>query len=181
MKPPLRTMDVNMKKLNRDSGMATIEVLPLLIIFIMLFSYGVGLFGFIHTGILQSIAARNYAFELIRNRNNVTYFAGGVETSRSGAAGAEFSSIGFRLFSIKSSEIASGNTRFIPETRPIAFGPEFAKEAVKRHIENGEIASSAQDHLQKVNDIGARNRRIGVSPGWVMVSYGICLDAECGL
>jgi hypothetical protein len=167
-----------MKNLKSNRGLATIEVLPLLIIFIILFSYGLGLFGFIHTGILHSIAARNYAFELIRNRSNIVYFEGG--NTRGAGSKMHFKDIGYRLFGIQSSKLKSGAAQFIPEKRNIAFGPAFATEAVKAHKETGEIANSAQDHLDKVNAIGLRNRSIGVSPGWVMVAYGICLDAECG-
>ncbi len=54
--------------------MATIEMLPMMFIFIFLFSYTLGAFGIIHTGIKNSISARAYAFETFRNRSNLVYF-----------------------------------------------------------------------------------------------------------
>lgn len=57
-----------------QNGMATLESLPLLVIFTFLMSYGMGLFGAIHTGILQSIAARTYAFETFRNRSHLLIY-----------------------------------------------------------------------------------------------------------
>ena len=47
--------------LKNQRGMATIEVLPLLLVFLMLFSYTLGAFGIIHTGIMHSISARSSA------------------------------------------------------------------------------------------------------------------------
>ncbi|MBT4760477.1 MAG: hypothetical protein HOO06_02160 [Bdellovibrionaceae bacterium] len=166
-----------MKLLKEKKGMATIEVLPLLILFIILFSYGLGLFGFIHTGILHSIAARNYAFEVIRNRSDISYFDGGTSRSSS-VAKTHFSTIGYRYFAIK--KIGVTEDEFYAQTRNIAFGPAFHRRAIESHQESGEIATTVLDHVNKVNAIGQRNRSIGVSPGWVMVAYGICVNSTCG-
>lgn len=59
---------------NNQKGLATIEALPLVVVFVVLITYGLGLFGFVHTAILHSIGARTYAFETFRNRTNVSFF-----------------------------------------------------------------------------------------------------------
>ena len=42
-----------------------------MVIFVMLMSFGMGLFGVVHTAILHSIAARTYSFETFRQRTNL--------------------------------------------------------------------------------------------------------------
>ena len=83
-------MGVNLKIKNgkdilaSEKGLATVETVPMLIIFLVFVAYGIGAFGIVHTGILNSIAARTYAFETFRHRANLRYFRdaiieGGVE------------------------------------------------------------------------------------------------------
>ncbi|RME18011.1 MAG: hypothetical protein D6797_01290, partial [Bdellovibrio sp.] len=68
-------MGVNMKKEKRTNqkGLATVEALPLLVIFVILLSYALGTWGVVHTAILSSIGARAYAFETFRNRTNLIF------------------------------------------------------------------------------------------------------------
>ena len=56
-----------------SSGIAVVEMLPLLMVFIMFFGLTFGFWQAIHSGTLQSIAARHYAFEVINNRTNLFY------------------------------------------------------------------------------------------------------------
>ena len=58
---------------NNQKGIAMVEMLPLLSIFVILFGLTFGLWTGIHSGILQSIAARHYAFEVINNRTHFIY------------------------------------------------------------------------------------------------------------
>ena len=52
--------------LKNDHGMAVLEMIPIMIIVVLLLSFSFGFFGLIHTGILNSIGARNYAFETFK-------------------------------------------------------------------------------------------------------------------
>ena len=61
------------KALRNQKGTAMVEVVPLLVIFVLLINFSLGFFGVIHAGILNSIAARNYAFETFRNRAVLNY------------------------------------------------------------------------------------------------------------
>src|ERR1700752_1592500 len=63
-----------LRTINNDSGMATLEAIPLIIVFLVLLAFSFGSFGIIHTGILNSIASRTYAFETFRHRANLIYF-----------------------------------------------------------------------------------------------------------
>lgn len=64
---------LKLKKLN-NSGFAALEVVAIFAVVMILFNFGLGFFGVIHTGILKSIAARNYAFETYRFKSNLDFF-----------------------------------------------------------------------------------------------------------
>jgi len=64
----------NRSVLYDERGMAVFEIIPILVIFVVLINFSLGFFGIVHSGILSSIAARNYAFETFRNRANLNYF-----------------------------------------------------------------------------------------------------------
>lgn len=156
-------------KLKDQSGMALIETIPILVIFLMLIAYGLGFFGVVHTGILNSISARAYAFETFRNRNNVTYFRD------SGTSGfSHFANIGARVHTVnsesKATEAAVEDGQFAT-TRRLAFGREVA-----------DVATTEGQHNERVYSIEQRNRKGGLeaSPAWIMVSYGICINSVCG-
>lgn len=156
---------IKMKKhLSNEKGMATIEALPLLVIFLVFISYGMGLFGVIHTGILYSIAARTYAFETFRNRTNLTYFR---ENPSTASKPAHYKNMGMRFHVIQSDKATQEEIQ--ATARPISIGRASAS-----------TSSSDSDHNTKIFALQTRNQSVGVSPAWVMVGYGLCLNANCG-
>ncbi len=149
-------------KAKNNKGMATLESLPLLVIFVILTSYTMGFFGVIHTAILHSIAARTYALETFRNRSDLTFFRhDGNEPPK------QFQTKGFRLHTIV--ERSAGESVFPATKRDIVFGRPLPQ--VNHNKPNV--------HNEKIHDIKPRNR-LGVNPVWIMVSYGICINATCG-
>lgn len=152
------------KLLNNEKGMATLEALPLLVIFLVFISYGMGLFGVIHTGILYSIAARTYAFETFRNRTDLTYFR---ENPSGGGKPAHYKNMGMRFHVIQSDKATAEEIQ--ATSRPISIGRAAAS-----------TSSSATDHNSKIFAMQSRNQSVGVSPAWVMVGYGLCLNVTCG-
>ena len=110
------------RKSKNNKGLATIEALPLLVLFVVLFSYGVGYFAAIHTAILQNIAARTYAFETFRNRSNLMYFRNNLNTGGSATGDQHYLKKGFRFHGIRDAIDAQvGDAEFIPTKRKIAF------------------------------------------------------------
>lgn len=150
--------------LKDQKGLATIETVPLLVLFFFLMSYGLGLFGFVHSATLSSIAARSYAYETFRHRANVNYFRddAGITVS--------IARKGYRLHAIRNYNLGSG-TEFIPNTAPIAFA-----------IGQPEPENNPETHNTRVFNLneGVRNRNVSVSPGWIMMAQGICLSSQCG-
>lgn len=153
--------------------MATIETIPLIIVFVVLLCYEFGVFGVIHTGIMQSMSARAYAFETFRNRANVTYFR-----DTSGRGFREFKNVGNRTHGIASEARTDADTTDgIAAERPLRVGiPMAADEASRRDLERHNTKSFNEPGLQS----GKRNERIEISPVWIKVQYGMCLNARCG-
>ncbi|MCB0350137.1 MAG: hypothetical protein KDD38_03070 [Bdellovibrionales bacterium] len=156
-------------RLTNNSGTAMIETLPLLIIFVVLLSFGIGFFGVVHTGIMNSMAARTYAFETFSNRSDVTFF----RDRRSDGIMLQYSAFQNRFHTVDSElnqDNRLGDATFAT-TRNIAFGRKIASSQ-----------ASESDHNVNIYTIAGRNRKGGVeaSPAWIMVGYGICINSKCG-
>lgn len=161
-------MGVDMKNavrvLKNQKGFAMLESIPLIVIFVVLTSFGLGFYGLVHTAILHSIAARTYAFETFRQRANLYYFReDGSGTSRP----INFSVKQWRYHAVNHEN--DPRDLFIATARPIAYGRSLAASD-----------ASGDTHNQQIFQIQPRNERVSVNPAWVMVGYGICMNAQCG-
>jgi hypothetical protein len=162
-------MGVEMKalkntRIGNEKGLAILETVPLIVIFVLMISFGMGFFGIIHTAVLHSIAARTYAMETFRNRSNLYYY-------REDGSGIErpfnFTSKGWRFHAIMHE--SDSRDLFVATTRQISMGSS-----------SPEGDSNKETHNQAIYQMGARNEKINASPAWIMVGYGICLNAGCG-
>ena len=154
-----------------ERGMATLETLPLLFIFIMLVTYMLGFFGAIHSAILGSISARSYAFETFRNRTNLIYFR-----DDNGSDAKQFKDMGVRIHASTAEKRDSTDNMMRSTERPIRVGAT---------VEPGPSRGDPTIHNTKIFDgsktaKGVRNTTVEVSPIWVMVEYGICVSSSCG-
>ncbi|MES2962623.1 MAG: hypothetical protein V4760_01955 [Bdellovibrionota bacterium] len=156
--------------LKNEKGLATIETIPLLFLFVFLICYTFGTFGIIHTSIMHSISARAYAFETFRNRTNLTYFRENPGDYR------HYQGAGARLHAITSESRPAGSDQFEPSERALRMG--LASNTVKGR----DIANHNEKIPTSVNELGQqkRNTKLEASPVWIMVQYGICLDSACG-
>lgn len=149
-----------------NRGIALLETIPLIVIFVMLMSFGMGLFGVIHTAILHSIAARTYSFETFRQRANLYYFredGSGLDASKS----FNYTKKGWRYQAVQHEN--DQRSIFVATIRPIALGRAVAT------ADNTETTNNVS-----IFSMQPRNDHLSVSPAWVMVGYGICLNAACG-
>lgn len=141
-----------------------LETVPLLVIFVVLVSFGLGFFGIVHTAVLHSIGARTYAFETFRQRTNLYYF-------RENGSGLNdpinFQTKQWRYHAVQNE--SDPRDLFVATTRPIALGRSVAGSQ-----------TTNETHNLQVYNILPRNERIAVNPAWIMVGYGICLNANCG-
>jgi len=154
--------------LTSQNGLATVETVPMLIVFLIFVGYGIGSFGIVHTGILNSIAARTYAFETFRHRANVRYFRDELTPG----AGAEYYA-NTRLHTIQSEAAQLGRDDYgIATERGIVRGLTMQEKGrtEDQHIELDEVFQ--QFEFQYTGK--------GVQPAWIKTQYGICLNAGCG-
>lgn len=158
--------------LKNRRGNAIVEIVPILAIFILIINFSLGFFGLIHSGILNSIGARNYAFETFRNRANLTYLRDVSDSDSS----FTYTKSQQRFHVIKNETAPVSGERFYATRRPIKFSDiqEVANE-------KGTIADREKDkgiiEGRRVSDVGIEE---GVNPVWVRSAYGMCLVAQCG-
>lgn len=155
---------IKTRKNSKERGIATIEAALLLSIFVVFMTYCVGTFGIIHTGVMNSISARAYAFETFRNRANVVYF-------RDSSYGDfdQTAKYGVRLHGIVSEKETSN--KWTPTERPLAQGREIA-----------EVKANRPQDEDKMNNLYDKKRELSgeVNPVFIKTVYGICLNYECG-
>ena len=139
--------------LNNQKGVAVVEMLPLLAVFVILFGFTFGFWTSIHRGTLQSIAARHYAFEVINHRTHFVYHR---DTGPEPPVGNEayYRSNGYRFFAVVDKQPIS-SLRLKPEEAALS-------------LFNAELGSIPNQ------------RDVKVSPIWLKVGYGICINLECG-
>ncbi|MFN7905942.1 MAG: hypothetical protein ACK5P5_12240 [Pseudobdellovibrionaceae bacterium] len=153
--------------IKNKKGMAVIEMIPMMIITAVIINFSLGFFGAIHSGILQSMGARNYAFETLLHRTNYHYFRD------TGFDPRTYRKIGSRIHTVTSETKANGKT-FYATQRPIQY-------LVGKYV-NIEDKGTVQDHTTEVNNVkpGVQyTDKDGVTTIWVKPVYGICLSAEC--
>ncbi len=144
----------------------------MLLLFILLVCYTLGAFGIIHTGIMQSISARSYAFETFRNRANVDYFR---DSPSHASAQFQFRLIGDRAHAVTSEVKEDSNTDFPAAERAMAMGKPTDPAGTADTFHN--LGSSTSTYSIVA---GKRNQAVPVNPAWIMVQYGICLNVGCG-
>lgn len=155
--------------LQNEKGMAIFEMIPILVVIVLFVNFSLGFFGAIHTGILNSIASRNYAFETFRNRSNLVYFRADNTV--------HFDKLGARVHGTLTEKAANSPTdEWRASTRLIDFmnferraadavGTAKTQHSKLRELPNGRVSEGVHQ---------------GVNPIWIKTMYGICLNASCG-
>ena len=156
------------KTINNEDGTATLEAIPLIVIFVIFFAYGLGLFGAIHSGILLSISSRTYAFETFRNRTNTNIFRYSANAHNGNLI--YYDKIGFRFHLTYDHVFTGGN--IIAVDKRIAMG-------LQREPQGDDETTHAINIYDDVIT-GERNKTVGVDPIWLAIGYGLCINAQCG-
>ena len=169
-----------LKIIRNQKGMAVMELIPTLIIYILLINFALGFFGIVHSGILHNIAARNYTFETFRHRPSLIYH-------RTYEPDNNFVKKGFRYSGIVSDNSVAADKEWIAPTRPMAFMSNFGGTDSQNGIDfaNRGVASEPNartNHNVNVRNLNesVRNANISVSSVWIKSIYGICINAGCG-
>lgn len=152
---------------NNEKGIAIFESIPIILVMIVLLNFSIGFFGVVHTGILNSIASRNYTFETFRHKFDHKYYKG--------VSDHPYNKVGYRFHGTVSESANQDSSDWQATTRPIDF---FDLKSKGRVEELGDINTHNQQTL-KIAD-GVRNKDISVNPVWIKTKYGICLNNACG-
>jgi hypothetical protein len=155
--------------LNNEKGMAVFEMIPIIIVIVLLVNFSLGFFGAIHTGILNSIASRNYTFETFRHRSNLVYF----RNNDTSVAVSQFSEVGHRVHGTTSEESAAKT--WYATARAI----DFLDLKPSRTAAEAGSPSSHNTTSWDVQDGVRFQKDEGVNPIWIKTTYGICLNARC--
>lgn len=159
---------------NKD-GFSAVEVIPVIVIIVLLVNFTVGFFGAIHSGVLNSIAARNYAVETFRHRSDLTYFRNILPPS-SDAVRLSFRDLGMRVHSTISENASQANQdQAIATTRSIDLQGVSGKDPLQV---TGNDSTTHSRSVASLNE-SQRNGDVSVNPIWLKISYGICLTAAC--
>lgn len=141
-------------------------------IFNIFLAYGMGLFGVIHTGILFSISARAYSFETFRNRASTLTFRYGPGFR--GYNPLHHKCMGYRYQYV--TDDFGGASQIRATSRPIIFG--FDREFINHS--GGQAVEMHNNNAYTDINPGERNQSVEVHPAWLMIGYGLCMDAQCG-
>lgn len=176
----LKTVKPQLRR--KESGMASVEIVPIILLFAMLFNFTLGFFGIIHSGILSSIASRNYAFETFRNRANLVYLRDDDMKPAKNEEEARYTKTGFRFHGVIS-ESNNGVQTWIATKRPIRFTDAGGlDEALGDKGDHTTLVRTVQS-VGKVSDTftgkTAEEGKSGVNPVWLQTLYGICLNSTC--
>ena len=142
-----------------------VEMLPMLVVFIILFGLLLGFWSAIHRGILQNIAARHYAFEVLNNRTYYIYHRDKIQPNKILEDKDYYKNPGFRYFAIVDIDPALSNNP--PHKTPIKEINLFDLGSGSRFIPEGQTNSSPAGQRQS-------------NPIRLKQGYGICIDHDCG-
>lgn len=168
------------RQIKNNKGMAVLELIPTLFIYMLLINFGLGFFGAIHAGILHSIASRNYTFETFRHRSHVVYHRGYDKTEN-------FSLKGYRFSGVIFDQAKVSDTAWMAPTRPLAFSSAFGGNDTRNGIDLSARGPAREPNAVNLHNTlvgnlneAVRNDNVSVAQIWIKSIYGICLNAQCG-
>ncbi len=167
--------------LKSNKGMAALEVVAIFAVIMILFNFSLGFFGVVHTGILKSIAARNYAFETYRFRSNLDFF-----WRENTPTISKFRLFGNRFHGVTSEYLGSDD--WVATARPISFVSSFGgtnedgddmsrtpSTDANRPLHNSKIFTIKDDGKPLLDE----KDQYQAFPVWIKPVYGICINANC--
>lgn len=167
----------------KQKGMASVEAIVSIYIFVILVIFSLGFFGVVHTGIVNSIAARTYAFNTFENRTHLIYHRGSSGNPDRPAVAISHRKKEYRLHGI-TSENPEG-VEWIVTERHLAFATNpanFELNQTENQTSHLDMTRREKDGVNVLERGGQGNRagRPRFNPVWVKATYGICLNARCG-
>ena len=151
-----------------QKGMASMEAMASIVLYLAFLSFSLGFFGVVHSGIMNSLAARTYAFDTFNNRTYLKYH----RDKDSGGSLHSHKENGFRVHTIVTEGSGSNNENFIVTERRIAFAGMHDEKGKGNNL-HLEMTEEARDNSEI--DL----KKYSFNPVWIKAAYGICLNARC--
>lgn len=172
-------------RLQNEDAFASLEAVSLFIVVTVLVAFTLGVFGILHTAILQSIASRNYAFETFRHRTNLTYFRDAAPTIADGIPlilyfGGSSGTDNYRIHAVVSDDDENDSSQMLVTARAISMGRLTPQKGNDSTTEHDKISAAANLAPGQRNGNGGNGAPVEVNPVWIKTQYGICLNASCG-
>ena len=142
---------------SEERGFAIVEAVTFLMVFIIFTLYVIDLFSAIHTGIVNSIAARTYLFETLQHRTDIGWFR--QENSNGARKELHYTLEHERFHSVTDEDNGLDNTIRAPAR-------------VLTQVNSDDIIS-------KVQNSGLDSNKNQTTSIRIKSGYGICLDAQC--
>lgn len=171
--------------LKNQKGMAAIEVIAIFGAVMILFNFGLGFYGVVQTGILKSMAARNYAFETYRFRSNLDFFWRENMPIRELS---KYRAIGNRFHGVISENAGAGEN-WPATARPISFVSTFGgtdQDGNNYSVIAGPDSGGVALHNRTLYDIKDDGKplldekdKYKAYPVWIKTIYGICINSDC--
>jgi len=145
--------------LKNQRGIAYVEMLPLLVLFVLMFGLSFGLWTSIHRATLKSIAARHYSFEVLNNRTHYIYHK---DTREASSSRDYYAKNGMRFFA---------NVAYQESESP----------ELQRETKNNSL-SLFDDGITQIHSPKASNSSDfpdeQTNPIKAEIGYGICIDTK---
>lgn len=167
-------------------GMAVLEAIPVLTLMVIVLNFSIGFFGAVHSGILNSIGAYNYAFETFRYRSDLMYFRPGVDNKN------------YKRAMNRIHGVVKDGTEESPNEAKGSW-PATVREVMVNYQKNSASRSIAEaENNDAERNYGGRggNRNVWTVTSlfvpqegstiqtpriWVKTVYGICINADCSV
>lgn len=168
--------------LKNQKGMAALEIIAIFAVIMILFNFSLGFFGVVQTGILKSMAARNYAMETYRFRSNLDFF-----WRRDDGDISKFRLFGNRFHGV-TSEFSTSSDRWVATARQISFASSFGGTDRDGNDYSRTPASDSNVQLHnktvyQIKDDGKAllddKDKYKAYPVWIKTVYGICINSDC--
>lgn len=170
---------LNARSFRKKRGVAVIELVMMLTIFIFVIISLYGSWGVIHSGILNSIAARSYAFVIINNRSNLNF----LHEFSPAPLENNYHKYGIRYFATTQQ---SAEDTFIARTETIDIGGGSWSSSTDRQrgILGFDVRGGRSDDWTDLSSLGRirpnqRNTDIEKRVIKLKQAYGICLNSKC--
>ncbi|MCC2679385.1 MAG: hypothetical protein K0R29_1961 [Pseudobdellovibrio sp.] len=173
-------------KSKNKKGMALLEAIPVLTLMVVVLNFSIGFFGAVHSGILNSIGAYNYAIETFRFRSDLMYFRPGVDNKNYKRAMARVHGV------VKDgSEESPNESKGVWPATVRDVMVNYQRGNAKRSIAEADANESEYNYGGR----GSNNNRwtanstyvpqegstIQTPRIWVKTVYGICINADCSI